>query len=84
MRNHLYFPVALLADQHGFTKITDAIIDFDFVVEEFLESGDVEDFIRGGLRGVDDELLGVSKGGYFMEGGGGRGGGGGFKVIPSW
>lgn len=56
MRNHLYFPVALLADQYGFAKITDSVIDFDFVVEEFLEGGDVEDFVCGGLRGVDGEL----------------------------
>ena len=49
MGNHLNLALALLADLHRVTQIPNAAIDLDFVMEEFFESRDVEDFIRGGL-----------------------------------
>lgn len=56
MCNDLDLSIALLADCHGITQISNTVVDLDFVVKEFLEGGDVEDFVGGGLGGVDDEL----------------------------
>ena len=57
MRNDLNLPVALLADLHRVAEISHSVVNFYLVVQEFLEGGDIEYFVRGGLRGVDDELL---------------------------
>lgn len=58
MRHHLNFPFGTdLGDGDLVPQVTDARIDFYFVVEEFFESGDVEDFVGGGLGCVDDELF---------------------------
>ena len=57
MRHHLDFALAAyLRDLDGIAQVAGPVIDFDFVVEEFLKGGDVEDFVRGGLGGVDYEL----------------------------
>lgn len=56
MCDDLDFPLTLLANLYGIAQITHAIVDLDLVVEELLESGNVEDLVRGGLGGVDDEL----------------------------
>ena len=57
MCNNLNLPIALLADLHGVAEIAHPIVDLYLVVQEFLESGDIEDLIGGGLGGIDDELL---------------------------
>lgn len=54
--NDLDLPLTLLANLYGVAQIPHAIVDLDLVVEELLESGNVEDLVRGGLGGVDDEL----------------------------
>lgn len=56
MRNHLDLAISLLADLHDVPQVPHAVVDFDLVVEEFLKSGDVENFVRDGLGGVDDVL----------------------------
>ena len=56
MRNHLDLAIPLLADLHDVTQVPHAVVDFDLVVEEFLKSGDVENFVGDGLGGVDDVL----------------------------
>ena len=56
MRNNLNLRITLLTDSNHISQIPHSIINFDFVVEEFLERRDVEDFIGGGLGCVDDEL----------------------------
>ena len=56
MRNNLNLPIPLLANLHRFAQVPYPPIDLDLIVEELFESGDVEDFVRGGLRGVDYEL----------------------------
>lgn len=38
------------------TKVTDAVVNLDLVLEELLEGGDVEDLIGGWLGSVDDVL----------------------------
>ena len=58
VRNDLDLAIALLADLDGITKVTGAALDLDAVVQELLESLDVEDLVVDGLRAVDDELLG--------------------------
>ena len=58
MRNDLDLAIALLADLDGITKVTGAALNLDAVVQELLESLDVEDLVVDGLRAVDDELLG--------------------------
>lgn len=58
MRNDLDLSIALLADGDSVTQVTSAALDLDPVVQELLESLDVEDFVVDGLRAVDDELLG--------------------------
>ena len=57
MRHNLYFPVPELRNHNRIAEVANAVIDFDLVVQEFLEGGDVEDFVRGGLGGVDYELF---------------------------
>ena len=59
MRHH--FNLALtphLGDLDRIAEVAGPVIDFDLVVEEFFKGGDVEDFVRGGLGGVDYELCG--------------------------
>lgn len=56
MRNDLNFPIALLADLHCVAEIADSVVDLYLVVQELLESGDVEDLVGCGLGGIDDEL----------------------------
>lgn len=56
MRHHFYLPFPLLGDLHHITEVSDAVVDFYLLVQELLEGGDVEDFVRGGLGGVDYEL----------------------------
>jgi len=57
MRNNLDLPIANLGDLNNIAKVSNAAIDFDPILEELLEGGDVEDLIGGGLRGVDDKLF---------------------------
>lgn len=57
MRNNLDLAIALVRNRHHISKIAHAPIDFDFLVQEFFKGGDVEDFIGGGLRGIDYELF---------------------------
>ena len=56
MRNDLDLAIALLADLDRIPQIAHPVIDLDLIVQELFESGDVEDLVRSGLRGVDDEL----------------------------
>ena len=56
MCHHLDLALALLADLHGVTQISYPAVYLDLVVEEFLKSRDIEDFVGGGLRSVDDKL----------------------------
>lgn len=57
MCNNLNLPITLLADLDGVAKIAHSVIDLYLVVQELLESGDIEDLIGGGLGGIDDELF---------------------------
>ena len=54
--NNFDLAIANLTDLDHISEVTDAAVDLDFVVQEFLEGGDVEDLVGCGLRGVDDEL----------------------------
>ena len=45
-----------LGDLDGLAQVADTALDLDLLVQELLESGDIEDLVAGGLRGVDDEL----------------------------
>jgi len=56
MRNDLDLPVSLLANGNRIAQVAHAIIDLDFIVEEFLKGSDVEDLVRGRLGGIDNEL----------------------------
>jgi hypothetical protein len=55
VRNDLDLSIALLGDGNGVAKVTGAALDLDAVVQELLESLDVEDLVVDGLRAVDDE-----------------------------
>jgi hypothetical protein len=48
--------IANLLDDNVVAKVVGATIDLDTVLEELLESGDVEDLVASGLRSVDDVL----------------------------
>jgi hypothetical protein len=54
--DNLDLAIANLGDDDLVTKVTDAALDLDAVVEELLEGGDIEDLVVGGLRSIDDEL----------------------------
>ena len=56
MRNNLDLPISLLANLHRIAEVPDTIVDLDLIVQELFESGDIEDLVRGRLRGVDYEL----------------------------
>ena len=64
MGDNLDLALPLLTDLHHIAQVPHAPVDFNLVMQELFESGDVEDFIRGGLRGVDDELYNLKKKGY--------------------
>lgn len=64
MRHDLDLALADLGDLDDVPEVADAVVDFDLVVEEFLEGGDVEDFVGGGLGGVDYELCVVDGWGF--------------------
>ena len=57
MCDNLNLPIALLADLHGIAEVAHSVVDLYLVVQELLESGDVEDLIGGGLGGINNELL---------------------------
>ena len=57
MCDDLNLPLTLLANLYRVTQVTNPIVDLDLVVEEFLEGRNIEDLVRGGLGGIDDELL---------------------------
>lgn len=50
--------ITLLGNDDLVGKVTNAALNLDAVVEELLESVDVEDLVLGWDRGVDDELVG--------------------------
>ena len=77
--NDLDLALALLRDDHGIAQVSDPSIDLDLVVKKLLESRDVEDLVRGRLRGVDDKLSGCERGGHSHTGLKGKRVGG-----PSW
>lgn len=57
--NNLDLAIAGLRDLDGLAEVAGAAFDLDALVEELLESRDVEDLVAGGLRSVDDELFGA-------------------------
>jgi len=54
----LNLSVADILDLNDITEVSDTAVNLDLVLKELLEGGDVEDLVAGGLRSVDDELLG--------------------------
>jgi hypothetical protein len=54
--NNLDLSIADLGDLYGLAKVTDTAIDLDFILEELLECGNVEDLVGGWLGSVDDKL----------------------------
>ena len=56
MSKHNNFPIALLRDLNDISKVADAAINLDLVVEEFLELTDIEDFVAGRTGSIDYEL----------------------------
>lgn len=48
--------IADLGDGDGVAEVADAALNLYAVVQELLESGDVEDLVVDGLGSVDDEL----------------------------
>ena len=66
--NDLDLALTLLRDDHGIAQVSDPPIDLDLVVKELLESRDIEDLVRGRLRGVDDKLSVCERGGHSHNG----------------
>lgn len=56
VRNNLNLAIAGLADLDCVAKVASAAVDLYAVVQELLESGDVEDLVIDGLGCVDHEL----------------------------
>ena len=54
--NNLDLAVTSLGDDDLVTEVTDTALDLDAVVEELLESREVEDLVTNGLGSVDDVL----------------------------
>ena len=53
--NNLDLAITGLGDLDGLAEVAGAALNLDLLVEELLESRNVEDLVAGGLRGVDDE-----------------------------
>lgn len=45
MCNDLNLPLTLLANLNRIAQVTHTVVDLDFVVEELLEGGNVEDLV---------------------------------------
>lgn len=58
MGNDLDLAVTLLGDLDRVAQVADATLDLDLLVQELLKGRDIEDLVAGGLRSVDDKLLG--------------------------
>ena len=58
MGNDLNLAITDLGDLDGLAEVADAALNLDLLGEELLEGRDVEDLVAGGLRSVDNELLG--------------------------
>jgi hypothetical protein len=56
VRDDLDLALALLGDLDDVAEVTGAALDLDAVVQELLESLEIEDLVVDGLRAVDDEL----------------------------
>lgn len=56
--NDLNLAITDLGDLDGLAEVADAALNLDLLGEELLEGRDVEDLVAGGLRSVDNELLG--------------------------
>jgi len=56
VRNDFNLALSLLRDLYSIAKVSDAAINLYLVLEELLESRDIEDLVAGGLRSVDDKL----------------------------
>jgi hypothetical protein len=54
--DNLNLAIANLGDDDLVAEVSDAALNLDAVVEELLESRDIEDLVVGGLRSVDNEL----------------------------
>jgi len=59
--DNLDLSITNLLDLNDVSEVSDTAINLDLVLEELLECSNVEDLVAGGLRSVDDELLGISK-----------------------
>ena len=56
MRHHLDLALSLLLNRHDIAQISHPSVDLDLVVQKLLKGSDVEDLVRGRLRGIDNEL----------------------------
>ena len=56
MRNDLNFAITLLAYFYGITKVSYSIVHFNFVMEELFKGRHIEDLVRSGVGGIDNEL----------------------------
>jgi hypothetical protein len=56
VRNDLNFPLSLLRDLYNIAEVANTAIDLDLVLQELFKGRDVEDFVAGRLRCVNDEL----------------------------
>ena len=56
MCHDLDLPIPNLTYRDRVTEIADTVVHLYLVMQEFLKGGDIEDLVRGGLRGIDDEL----------------------------
>ena len=57
MGNNLDLALADLRDLDLVAEVADTALNLDLLVQELLKGRDIEDLVRGGLLGVDDELL---------------------------
>jgi len=57
VRDDLDLPVARLADADIIAQVPGAALDFNAVVQEFLEGAEIEDLVGNGLRAVDRVLV---------------------------
>lgn len=58
MGDNLDLAVGRGRDGNVVSEVVDTALNLDAVLEELLEGSDIEDLVVGGLRSINDELLG--------------------------
>lgn len=58
VRDNLNLAVARLRDNNGLAEVANTAVNLDAIDKVLFKGGNIKDLVAGGLRGIDDKLLG--------------------------